>query len=375
VLGLDLRLGLGLRLRLGVRLRLGSVGRRGGAGRPLAVLAAARAATQLASIQSTQGRPADALVTLEPALAFFKDHKFRRLELTALSIATRAYQDLDDIPKARELASEALKEAEITRNDYELSLALNNFAAQATVLGSLPEALALRDRAEAIHRRQADNAQQLPYDLTNRADLLIRLGRFQDADAAMAEVEEGALRRWDVYVGRLPRLAFLRALTATVSNQLDKAAVLVKKIPPSPPGSSAAIFAPALDLYVRARLRPAERSPDMPMGPADPASARERQYWIAATALARGDNRTAHTVASSAVDNAAKATNDELKWRLAAIGSIAARRSGDAEQGRALRAVATAALDHLRSSWGPAASAYEQRPDLDSLRKAMEGRD
>jgi tetratricopeptide (TPR) repeat protein len=333
---------------------------------------AARAATQQAAVLSAQGRATEALQTLEPALAFFKQHKYHTFELAALSIATRAYQDLDYISKARELASEAVKEAETTGNGYLLSRALNNLAAQATVLGSLPEALALRERAEDIDRRQGD-ASQLPYDLTNHAELLIKLGRFEEAETAMKEVDEGARKKLDAYVGRQRRVAFLRALSATVSNRLAQAASLINAIPRSPSPSPTGTLASAIDRYIQAKQgRATSATPDSTMEATDPATARERQYWTAAAALARGDTGAAIAAASTGVDQAAKIANDELTWRLAAVGAAAARIADDGEQRRTFRTLAVAARTRLRASWGDHVRRYEQRPDLNELRKASE---
>src|SRR4029078_600120 len=41
----------------------------------------ARASTQWAYVQSQRGKPAEALKTLQPALEFFEQHKYRNLEL------------------------------------------------------------------------------------------------------------------------------------------------------------------------------------------------------------------------------------------------------------------------------------------------------
>jgi tetratricopeptide (TPR) repeat protein len=323
-------------------------------------------------VQSLRGKPAEALRTLEPALAFFAQHKYRKFELTALSIAARVYQDLDDIPKARELASQGLKEAEATGDDSKLSLALNSLAAQATVLGSLPEALTLRERAEAIHRRQNDTL-LLPYDLTNRAELLIRLGRFDDASAALAEVDAGVAKNVESYVGRQRRVAFLRALFATLSNQLAQASTLIKAIPASASPSPTSALVSDMERYVEAksghRTAPSFESP---VQSTEPATDRERQYWIAAAAVARGDGRAALAAAAIGLERASKIGNDELAWRLAAIGAAAARIVGDQEQERALKVRAIAFRKRLRTSWGIQATRYEQRPDLVELRKASQ---
>jgi tetratricopeptide (TPR) repeat protein len=331
----------------------------------------ARAATQLASVQSSLGKSAEALETLQPALGFFKQHKYRNLELTALTIATRAYQDLDDIPRARELANESVKEAEATGDDSLLALALNNLAAQAAVLGSLPEALTLRERAEAIHRRLGDTL-LLPYDLTNRAELLIKLGRFDEASQAINEVDAGAAKKIDSYVSRVRRIAYLRALSATFNNQIAQANSLVAAIPKGTSPNPTSVMTAALDSYIQARQdRPVEIS-EAATSPTEAATRRERAYWIAATALARKEMQVAVATVSVTLADAKKIGNDELAWRTAAIGAAAARALGDRERERALRLVAIESRARLRTSWGTPASRYERRPDLVELRRASE---
>jgi eukaryotic-like serine/threonine-protein kinase len=332
----------------------------------------ARAQTQLASVQVSRGNAADALKTLEPALAFFKEHKYRNLELAALSIAARIYQDLDDIPKAREVASESLKESEATGDDSRLALALGNLAVQATVLGSLPEALALRQRAEEIHRRQRSTT-LLPFDLTNRAELLIRLGRFDEASVALNEVDEGIAKKLDPYLSRLQRVAFLRALSETLANRLPEAANLLKVMPRDPADSAAGILAPPIAHYLQSKQRQAELSfPDTAATTNDRAVLRERQYWTAAAAVAKGDWQAALAATTTGIEQASKINNDELTWRLAAIGSVAASRAGDVQQARALKSQAIAARTRLRAAWGANTGRYDQRPDLIELRKASE---
>ena len=329
----------------------------------------ARAATQLASVQSSRGKHAEALETLQPALAFFKEHKYRSSELTALTIATRAYQDLDNIPKARELANEVVKESEASGDESRLALALNNLALQATILGSLPEALSLRERAETIHRRLGDTL-LLPYDLTNRAELLIRLGRFDEASKALDEVDAGVAKKFDSYMSRVPRVAYLRALSATLNNQIAHASSLLAAIPKPSASTTTSALTSALDRYVQAKQG---RRPDESPGTleaTESATAREREYWTAATALARKDMQNAIETVSAAIEHARKIGNDELTWRTAAVGVAAARTLGDAERERALRTIAVDAHTRLRTTWGPDISRYDQRPDLLELRKA-----
>jgi tetratricopeptide (TPR) repeat protein len=330
-------------------------------------------ASQKASLELDEGAPQEALATLTPALEFFKGHKYRTYEITALHIASRAYQRLDDLPKAHEIATVALKEAEVTRDERQVALALGNLAAQATVLGSLPEALALRERVETIHVRQKSVA-SLPFDLTNRAELLIRLGRPDGAEAALQQVDAGIQQKIDVYIQRQRRVTFLRALRAVIGNRFEEAATIARSIAPEPGSAdSASVLGSAILEYADVKQRARRKAPGVkPIPPAssDPGLERERHYWRMATALAGGHPGEALTGITSALEQASRIRNDELQWRLAALGTVAARELGRPEDGRILRATGLDALTRLRVSWGRDAYEYEHRPDLTALRTA-----
>ncbi len=102
-----------------------------------------------------------------------------------------------------------LAAAEAVKDESQIAIAANNLASVTATLGHYPEALRLRERAEAIHRRQGDQA-SLPYDLANRADLLIRLGRGDQAAAALDEIDKGIAAGLPAYKSRARRLTFLR---------------------------------------------------------------------------------------------------------------------------------------------------------------------
>jgi hypothetical protein len=212
----------------------------------------------------------------------------------------------------------------------------------------------------------------LPYDLTNRAEVLIKLGRFEEASQAMHEVDAGIAKKIDSYLSRLRRVAYLRALSATLTNQLSQATSLIAAVPKSATPNPTSTLVSALDRYVQARLGRRVEGVDKPTERGDPATARERDYWVAATALAGKDLRGAIAAASNAIEQAKKIHNDELTWRTAAVGAAAARAAGDREQERSFRALAVESRSRLRNSWGNQASRYEQRPDLVELRKASE---
>ena len=88
--------------------------------------------------------------------------------------------------------------------------------------------------------------------------------------------------------------------------------------------------------------------------------------------MVRGQAAEALSATSAGLDQLAQGGNDELEWRLAAVGSIAARALGRTDEHKRYRDRASATLNRLRASWGSAARGYEDRPDLRDLRKAAQ---
>ena len=330
---------------------------------------AARARVQLASVRLEEHKPREALALVEGAVAFLKEHRERRLGLYGLLIMSRAYQMLDELERARAASADVVATAEAMHDNEQLAIALSNLASVASSLGQLPQALAHRERAEAIRRGQ-QNASALPYDLVNRADLLIALGRFDDADRVLDELDAGIQAGIEAYVGRRRLATYLRAMADLESLRCADALRHLASLAPSPLADSVSIMAPVLLEFAQARLRHPPRGPRQDTaaaGPSDRSLVGEWNYWRAAAALERGRAADALAGAQRGLARLGELPNDELRWRLAALGAAAARSLGQAETDRAMRVSAQEALARLRSDWPAGLDLYLQRPDLAGL--------
>jgi hypothetical protein len=114
---------------------------------------------------------------------------------------------------------------------------------------------------------------------------------------------------------------------------------------------------------------PAASDVDVISSSTSPSIRRERQYWLAATREARGDPSQALAAASDGLQMLSRVGNDELQWRLAAIGCNAAHSLGDGVSEATMRARASEALSRIRAHWGDYVGRYENRPDLTELRR------
>jgi tetratricopeptide (TPR) repeat protein len=255
----------------------------------------------------------------------------------------------------------ALDEALTIAN--QIAEALENLAGQATAVGDLPRALDFRERRERLNRAQGI-ASGLAYDLTNRAELLLRLGRFDEADALLGELADGIAKGVEAYQRRAARAQMLRALHAALAQRFDLTVSAAAAVPSVQPPTSTNHYAAALLAYAeakRGRRRPAPAV--APTGAPD-----EVTYWRIMAAFAAREDAAVLGSVTTALN--AGVVSSELEWRLAALGAAAATRMKTADQARALRARAQQALDRVRDRWKEHARAYEERPDLVELRRA-----
>jgi tetratricopeptide (TPR) repeat protein/tRNA A-37 threonylcarbamoyl transferase component Bud32 len=331
---------------------------------------ALRATLNLASLRETQGRSAEAVSLAESALGPLRARRERRKVLSALAIMTRAYQDLDQYVHAKDMAQQLLSGAQEVSDEPHLALAYESLATQATVFGDLPRALDYRTRVEEIHRRLAD-ASSLPFDFTNRADLLIRLGRREDAESLLREVEDGAARGVDAYIGRRRRVLSLRALSAITAHEFRSARHYAEQLTAGAAQDSPAQLAAVLVAVAELRLRIARagRLPFTEPTAGSLAVRREVRFWQLVAVLEAGDARAALDGATAALQQLDDVPSPELEWRLAAVAASASGRLGDRSAADRLRSRANDALTRLRAEWREHAASYDRRPDLAELRK------
>ena len=330
----------------------------------------ARARLQLASVRQRQGRDADSLALVEAELPFLRDNRYRRYELFGGAIQTRALIQLDRLEEARQHSARLLATAEAVQDEAQVALAAANLAAANTTLGAYPDALVLRERVVEIRTRQGDS-EALPYDIANQADLLIRLGRRQDADRALGTLEAGIAAGTESYRLLERRVVSLRALLAATGLQCDSVPQFVARIQARSVEDSAGALTPAVGAFCEARRRRSVSAGDLSAG-TERSVARERRYWTAFAALEQGKFDQALSEADAGLAALGTLPHDELRWRLAGVGKAAAQAGKNAARATALDATARAALERVRTGWNAAAQSYFRRPDLEYLRKRAE---
>ena len=332
-----------------------------------------------ASLRLAERRYADAIALAEKPLKFVTDFRYVRNEAEAKSVLARAHEGLEHYDEARRLASEVLALAESLDDVVLTGVSLDNLAGQADRLGRLLEALALRERLEKMHRDTNDQT-LLAYDLVNRADLLIRLGRGAEGEAALAEVDRAIADGRQDYKSRLPRMALMRALRASIEGRYGEVEALALAVhgPASARPGDNALFARVLTEHAQARLGRSRTGVTeiaaWPGQASSPALGRELTYWVARTLIERRSFDLAYQVSQLAWEAPPARTNLELRWRMAALAAQAAANqpaAPNAASGATMRTAARDELQALLGQWSQAGATYVARPDLAALRKGI----
>jgi hypothetical protein len=210
----------------------------------------------------------------------------------------------------------------------------------------------------------------LPFDLTNTADLLIRLGRHVDATPLLDRVDAGAADGVDAYRSRLRRAMVLRSMSAAIQHRAADARSYAGRARADAKADSTSLLADALLTYASSTdgARASDRGTEG-AGSIDSPTGRETRYWDLLARLDAGDLRAALRIAETTLGAAGAAVSPEFEWRVSAIGAAAARQLKDSAREAALRARASTAFATLRNGWTTDFATYESRPDLVTLRR------
>jgi len=331
-----------------------------------------QARLQQAALRLQQNRPAEIITIVEAPLKFFTERRYVRNEAEAKNILARAHEALEQYDEARQLASDVLALATSIDDQVLVAVSLESLAGQTTRLGSLPEALAIRERLEKISRAGNDH-NTLGYDLVNRAELLIRLGRGEEGEALLDEVDQAIAAGRTAYTGRARRVALMRALRASIEGRFGEVEGFVRLA--SEPGAAPTGLALVLAEHARARLgrsrAPVEEIAAWPSQASAPALGRELTYWVAQTLILRRTPEAALKVIQAALDAPPARTNLELRWRLEALAAQSAISAPGSGAGATMRTSARDDLQTLLRQWAGQGDAYAARPDLAALRKGL----
>ena len=279
---------------------------------------------------SQQDKPKDALALVEGAVAFLKDHRERRLELFGLS------DHVARVPGARRSRAGPRRFGRRRghRRGDARRCAAGHCALEPGQRGGVTGPVAAGARPSRARGGNPPRARTTPPPCPTTwrtaPNSSFRLGRLDDADARAGRTRGGhhvrsrSVRGAQRVVRRscAPWQPWSRCGAKTPSDTW-------RSVQPSSaarlgvgPGSCAARRTRRRASVTGARIRRGRCRRSRSLG--TPSFASERHYWRAAAALERGRAAVALAEAERGLSLLGALSNDELRWRLAALGALAA---------------------------------------------------
>jgi serine/threonine protein kinase/Tfp pilus assembly protein PilF len=341
----------------------------------------ARARVSLASLRQQQNKPEEAIQFLEPALAFYQQGGYRSETFSCLVLQARANLQKGDYGAAQKGHEQLLQIAQAANDQSLLALAHAERGSGLIVEQKFTEALDHLSQAGVIYSAQGVQ-RSLCYNLTNRSDVLWRLGRYDEAQSLLSQAEAiankpgGELKRLSAEVDLITaqiafsqghfseaRTAAAKTLEKTGSEfkSLSTTAKMLMGLAQCYGGAPAAGKA-----FVSEAFNAAGEL-------ADPAELADAQLALSEALLLSGDSR-------GAADNALKAAavyshlgQGESEWRSLTVAAQATQNLGDKSRAREYAMRARDSLFKLEQQWGSDNyKSYLGRPDIQRLRKQLD---
>jgi len=339
----------------------------------------------LSSLRQMQERPEEALRLLEQARDFYAEGGYRKESARAAQLIGRIKRQRGDYAGALETFLGLLPSVEQSGDLLQLGDVRSECGMVLLFHEQYPRALEHFDEALRLYR-SLDNRLYAAITQVNRANALWRVGRYDEARAALDEVAAYAERPEGTNQQMLANLRLIEARMALSRLQLpaaraagQQALTLTRAV-----GASASELLPEAGLtlclaealsgsHAGARTLCAEavRAAEQ-LG--DPWYAPNSRLALAEALLTGGDARGALDAAHGARQAFARAGRVESEWRALAHAGRAAQMSGDGAAAREHFTRAVALLSQLEQSWGAeAAGSYTARPDVQLLKKHLDG--
>ncbi len=341
----------------------------------------ARARVSLASLRQQQNKPDEVIQFLEPALAFYQQGGYRSEIFSCLVLQARANLQKGDYPAAQKGHEQLLQLAQAANDQSLLARAHGERGSGLAAEQKFTEALDQLNQAGEIYAAQGVQ-RSLGYNLTDRTDVLWRLGRYDEAQSLLSQADTiankpgGELKRLSAEVelikakialsqNRFPEAKEAAARTlekaGTEFQNVATTAKLLMGLAQSYGGAPAAGKALAIQAFGTASQL------------ADPAQLADAQLTFAETMLISGDPRAAAPNAQQAADAFLRLGQEESAWRALTLAGQASQNLGDKTKAREYALKARNSLSKLEQRWNAESyKSYLSRPDIQRFRKQLD---
>jgi serine/threonine protein kinase/tetratricopeptide (TPR) repeat protein len=322
--------------------------------------------TNLAGVYLQTLRIDDGLRLAQQALEYFQQENYPRLAFLCLTPIGRGFRRKGDYAAAERAVNQKLELANQLNSQAAIADTHIEFGALLLDQEQLPAAL--DHYGKAIELYGSSNDYIVAFCKENRAHILARLGRYEEAKQLLDEL----FKSKDAVVGLLPDLHLNRAELSLSQGDLQQAiASSNEAIKTGDPKSNVTVesqyvlaLAKATSAQTEAR-KLCEDSMKATENTGDFGLHSRALLACAEVALKGKDAQTALTLATQAEERFARGLQLESEWRAWAIAARASKELGDSNSAQEQMKNAEAARSKLEQQWGAEAfKLYAARPDI-----------
>jgi len=341
----------------------------------------ARARVGMANLRQQQSKSDDAVRYLEPALEFYRQGGYRSETLSCLALLARVNLQKGDYAAAAKGQEELLRLALELNDQSQIALAHAERGSGLASEEKFTEALDHLNQAYSIYSSQGIQ-RSMGYNLADRAEILARLGRFDEARALLDQASAIANKPG----GELKRLSIEVKLTlakiALGEENFPAASIGADEVEKRAASEFMKAVAGAMIVSGLSRSYGGAKAPGKQMTADavnlakqlnDPSTLAQAQLAFAQALLLAGDSSAASTNALQAEAVFARLSQPSSQWQALLVAAQASQNLGDKNAAREYAVRAGDTLSKLEQRWGSENfNSYLRRADVQRFRKQLD---
>jgi tetratricopeptide (TPR) repeat protein len=323
----------------------------------------------------------EGLPLVQEALAFFKQGNYPRSVSFCLTQIGRGYRRKGEYDSALQALNQKLELAKQSGSQTQIADCNSEMAAVLFDEENYPAALAIYEETAKTYEN-VDNKIRLLFNKTNRADILWRLGRYEEAKELLGQAGETTREAKGEYKQIGPTLQLIEAriklsqrMFGPASEQLQSAIAAAGHDYPDVSIEAKALLGliGALTTGNSKSLSLCDEAEKLANNLGDESLVSLVRLVHAEAALKAGLHELAWTLAIQAQKRFAQAGQLESPWRACLITSEARQAMNDTQSSDEQRSFARVARSKLEQQWGAEAfKSYLSRPDIQAYNKELE---
>ncbi|HEY0762068.1 MAG TPA: tetratricopeptide repeat protein [Pyrinomonadaceae bacterium] len=332
----------------------------------------ARGLSNLGGLYIQTSRVDEGLKLVQQALEFFRQSNYPRSEGICLTQLARGYRRKADFASAERALNQKLEIAKQSNSPQALGDVDFEFALLRFDQEKYPAALEKYDNALAVYESVKDSF-RVVFTNTNRAKILTRLGRIDEAKGLLGELFKTVAEQKESYQQLLPELQLTKAeLSFSEGNVGEANALASEAVKGAPPRSDVLTESKSFLALVKGASGAKQEARQL-CDESINASSNSGNFGLYSVALLRcgeaalraNDSQTALTLTTQAQERFSRSEQRESEWRGWAIASRAAERLGDKAKAQEMLKNAQDVRSKLEQEWGPDVfKLYAARPDI-----------